>query len=135
MVPFDAIPDDLVPLTAYFKQLLALATREQPLLVFLDSVDQIGSLIWKKRLLRLTLHSLLKVIYLLNSGGAQDANKMAWLPTRLPPHCKIVVSCVYEPENPEISKDCQTLRRMIDDEDNFIHVLALGEELASQVIR
>lgn len=109
MVPFDAIPDDLVPLTAYFKQLLALATREQPLLVFLDSVDQIG--------------------------GAQDANKMAWLPTRLPPHCKIVVSCVYEPENPEISKDCQTLRRMIDDEDNFIHVLALGEELASQVIR
>lgn len=42
MVPFDAIPDDLVPLTAYFKQLLALATREQPLLVFLDSVDQIG---------------------------------------------------------------------------------------------
>lgn len=135
MVPFDAIPDDLVPLTAYFKQLLALATREQPLLVFLDSVDQIGSLIWKKRLLRLTLHSLLKVIYLLNSGGAQDANKMAWLPTRLPPHCKIVVSCVYEPENPEISKDCQTLRRMIDDEENFIHVLALGEELASQVIR
>lgn len=42
MIPFDAIPDDLVPLTAYFKQLLALATREQPLLVFLDSVDQIG---------------------------------------------------------------------------------------------
>ncbi|XP_046458040.1 NACHT and WD repeat domain-containing protein 2-like isoform X2 [Daphnia pulex] len=109
MIPFDAIPDDLVPLTAYFKQLLALATREQPLLVFLDSVDQIG--------------------------GAQDANKMAWLPTRLPPFCKIVVSCVYEPENPEISKDCQTLRRMIDEEDNFIHVLALGEELASQVIR
>jgi hypothetical protein len=68
-------------------------------------------------------------------GGAQDANKMAWLPTRLPPFCKIVVSCVYEPENPEISKDCQTLRRMIDEEDNFIHVLALGEELASQVIR
>lgn len=109
MVPFDSIPDDLVPLTAYFKQLLALATKEQPLLVFLDSVDQIG--------------------------GAQDANKMAWLPTRLPPHCKIVVSCVNEPENPEISKDYQTLRRMIDDDSNFIHVSALGEELASQVIR
>lgn len=44
MIPFDSIPDDLVPLTAYFKQLLALATREQPLLVFLDSVDQIGNL-------------------------------------------------------------------------------------------
>ena len=42
MIPFDAIPDDLVPLTAYFKQLLAMATAEQPLMVFLDSVDQIG---------------------------------------------------------------------------------------------
>lgn len=60
---------------------------------------------------------------------------MAWLPTRLPPHCKIVVSCVFEPENADISRDYQTLRRMIDDEDNFVHVLALGEELASQVIR
>lgn len=109
MLPFDAIPDDLVPLTAYFKQLLALATKEQPLLVFLDSVDQIG--------------------------GAQDANKMAWLPTRLPPYCKIVASCVNEPENPDISKDYYTLRRMIDDDNNFIHVSALGEELASQVIR
>lgn len=46
MIPFDAIPDDLVPLTAYFKQLLALATREQPLLVFLDSVDQIGNVVF-----------------------------------------------------------------------------------------
>ena len=42
MIPFDAIPGELVPLTAYFKQLLVLATKEQPLLVFLDSVDQIG---------------------------------------------------------------------------------------------
>ena len=60
---------------------------------------------------------------------------MAWLPTRLPPNCKIVVSCVYEPENPDISRDYQTLRRMIDNDDNFIEVTALGEELAGQVIR
>ena len=60
---------------------------------------------------------------------------MAWLPTRLPPHCKIVVSCVYELENVEISRDYQTLRRMIDNENNFIEVSALGEELAGQVIR
>lgn len=53
MIPFDAIPDDLVPLTAYFKQLLALATKEQPLLVFLDSVDQIGNV--GKRLMEMGL--------------------------------------------------------------------------------
>lgn len=41
MLPFDTIPDDLVPLTAHFKQLLTLATKEQPLVLFLDSVDQL----------------------------------------------------------------------------------------------
>ena len=41
MFPFDGIPDDIVPLTAHFKQLLALSTKEQPLLLFLDSVDQL----------------------------------------------------------------------------------------------
>lgn len=62
MVPFEDIPDDLVPLTAYFKHLLTSATKEQPLIVFLDSVDQLT--------------------------GTQDANKVSWLPTRLPFNCK-----------------------------------------------
>lgn len=64
MLPFEGIPDDLVPLTAHFKQLLTLATKEQPLLLFLDSVDQLT--------------------------GTQDANKVSWLPTRLPPYCKVI---------------------------------------------
>lgn len=63
MLPFEGIPDDLVPLTAHFKHLLTLATKEQPLLLFLDSVDQLT--------------------------GTQDANKVSWLPTRLPLHCKV----------------------------------------------
>lgn len=63
VIPFETIPDDIVPLTAHFKQLLTMATKEQPLLLFLDSVDQLT--------------------------GTQDANKVSWLPTRLPPHCKV----------------------------------------------
>lgn len=63
MLPFESIPDDLVPLTAHFKHLLTLATKDQPLLLFLDSVDQLT--------------------------GTQDANKVSWLPTRLPPYCKV----------------------------------------------
>lgn len=63
MLPFDGIPDDLVPLTAHFKQLLTLATKKQPLFLFLDSVDQLT--------------------------GSQDSNKVSWLPTRLPEHCKV----------------------------------------------
>ena len=62
-MPFEEIPDDIVPLTAYFKQLLTCATKAMPFFVFLDSVDQLT--------------------------GTQDANKVSWIPTRLPPNCKV----------------------------------------------
>lgn len=63
MIPFDTIPDDLVPLTAHFKQLLTYASKSQPLTLYLDSVDQLT--------------------------GTQDSSKVAWIPTRLPPYCKV----------------------------------------------
>ncbi|XP_046671615.1 NACHT and WD repeat domain-containing protein 2 [Homalodisca vitripennis] len=109
MLPFEDIPDDLVPLTAHFKQLLTNASKEQPLIVFLDSVDQLT--------------------------GAQDNNKVSWIPTRLPPHCKLMVSCAAEADNPEVSRDYHVLRRMIDVEEQFIEVTDLGEELAMNVIK
>ncbi|XP_057664227.1 NACHT and WD repeat domain-containing protein 2 [Diorhabda carinulata] len=109
ILPFDGIPDDLVPLTAHFKQLLTMATKAQPLVLFLDSVDQLT--------------------------GTQDANKVSWLPTRLPPHCKIIVSCACEESNAEVSKEYHILRRMIDVDEHFIEVEALGEELAMKVIK
>ena len=62
MLPFENIPDDTVPVTAYLKELLKLATLDRPLLIFLDSVDELT--------------------------GSQDANKMSWLPLKIPPHCK-----------------------------------------------
>ncbi|XP_046986255.1 NACHT and WD repeat domain-containing protein 2 [Schistocerca americana] len=109
MLPFDDIPVDLVPLTAHFKYLLNNATKEQPLILFLDSVDQLT--------------------------GTQDANKVSWLPLRLPPNCKLLVSCAAEANNPEVSNDYYLLRRMIDIEENFLEVTDLGEDLAMQVIR
>ncbi|XP_076047272.1 NACHT and WD repeat domain-containing protein 2 [Oratosquilla oratoria] len=109
MLPFEDIPDDLVPLTAYLKELLNYASEQQPLLIFLDSVDQVT--------------------------GAQDANKVSWLPTRLPPQVKVVVSCVSEENDPAISEDYLLLRRMIDNPENFLEVKALGEDLALEVIK
>ena len=44
MLPFEDIPDDLVPLTAHMKEMLNHATQEQPLLISLDSVDQLVKL-------------------------------------------------------------------------------------------
>ncbi|XP_063370018.1 NACHT and WD repeat domain-containing protein 2 [Cydia amplana] len=109
-LPFESIPDDLVPLTAHFKQLLTMATAQQPLLLFLDSVDQL-------------------------TGIGTENNKVSWLPTRLPPHCKIIVTCACEETNPEVSKEYDVLRRMIDSEENFLEVTALGEDLAMQVLK
>ncbi|XP_026816728.1 NACHT and WD repeat domain-containing protein 2 isoform X2 [Rhopalosiphum maidis] len=109
MLPFDDIPDDLVPLTAHFKHLLTYATREQPLVLFLDSVDQLT--------------------------GTQDTNNVSWLPTRLPNNCKLLVSVAKEEGNSDVSRDYHVLRRMIDDGEQFIEVTALGEELAEEVIR
>jgi hypothetical protein len=108
MLPFEDIPDDLVPLTAHFKYLLTLATAEQPILLFLDSVDQLT--------------------------GVQG-NKLSWLPTRLPVNTKMILSCAAEESNPFISKDYHLLRRMIDTDESFIEVTALGEDLAMDVIK
>ena len=66
LLPFEDIPDDTVPVTAFLKELLNLATKERPLLIFFDSIDELT--------------------------GSQDSNKMSWLPLKLPPYCKLVVS-------------------------------------------
>ena len=87
MLPFQDIPEDTVPVTAFLKELLKMATKEKPFIIFLDSVDELT--------------------------GSQDANKMSWLPLKLPPHCKIVVSCTYEEGNPALTEDLKFLRAMI----------------------
>jgi hypothetical protein len=60
---------------------------------------------------------------------------LTWLPSKLPKYCKIVISCVYEPEDDEISADYLLLRRILDDEKVFLEVSSLGENLATAVIR
>ncbi|XP_023324790.1 NACHT and WD repeat domain-containing protein 2 [Eurytemora carolleeae] len=109
MLPFEDIPDDTVPVTAFLKELLKLATAERPLLIFLDSVDELT--------------------------GSQDANKMSWLPLKIPDHCKIVVSCTYEEGNPALMQDLKFLRAMIEDDNQFLEVTALGSELAWRVMK
>ena len=109
MLPFEDIPDDLVPLTAHMKELLNYATHEVPLIICLDSVDQLV--------------------------GSQDSNKMSWLPTKLPEYCKIIVSVTREDNNPALCKDYELLSKMIDDKENFLEVESLGEDLAWKVTK
>lgn len=48
---------------------------------------------------------------------------------------QIIVTCACEEANPEVSKEYEVLRRMIDCEENFLEVKALGEDLAMQVLK
>jgi hypothetical protein len=64
--PKEDIPDELSPLSQYFKNLLGCATKEMPLVLYLDSLDQLS--------------------------GAEGAHQLAWLPVNLPEHVKVVVS-------------------------------------------
>ena len=109
LLPFENIPDDTVPVTAYLKELLKLATKERPLLIFLDSVDELT--------------------------GSQDANKMSWLPLKIPQHCKIVVSCTYEEGKPALMQDLNFIRQMVEDDNQFLEVTPLGSELAWRVMK
>ena len=99
-------PDKMSDLIASFHQLLALARRDRPLLLILDSIDQ------------------LMPIY--------DAFKVAWLPARLPPFVKLVVSTLDEGYN-----ILDNLRAKYDMAKGatFLEVKALGEDLGLEVIR
>ena len=109
MLPFDDIPDDTVPVTAYLKELLNLATKERPLLIFFDSVDELT--------------------------GSHDSNKLSWLPLKLPEHCKLVVSCTYEEGKPELMQHLRFLQQLIEDDSHFLEVSALGKDLAWTVMK
>ncbi|RHY28673.1 hypothetical protein DYB32_005783 [Aphanomyces invadans] len=62
------IPPGLDDLIRHFHDLLALASETKPLVVILDSLDQLSS--------------------------ADNAHHLTWLPMSLPPHCKLVVSAL-----------------------------------------
>ena len=104
LLPFEDIPDDTVPVTAFLKELLNLASADRPLLIFFDSVDELT--------------------------GSQDTNKLSWLPLKLPPHCKMVVSVTCEQGKADTLETLKCLKSMIEDDDQFMEVCALGKELA-----
>ena len=109
MLPFEDIPDDTVPVTAFLKELLNLATKERPFMIFFDSIDELT--------------------------GSQDSNKMSWLPLKLPPYCKLVVSITCEQNKKETLDNLDSLKEMIGEESLFQEVTALGKELGWKVMK
>ena len=60
---------------------------------------------------------------------------MAWLPLKLPPFCKFVVSVTCEDSKKETLDNIKCLRAMIEDDDQFLKVSELGKKLAWHVTK
>jgi hypothetical protein len=50
-------------------------------------------------------------------------------------HCKIIVSCTYEDGNPVLMEDLRFLRQLVEDDNQFLEITALGKELAWKVMK
>ncbi|XP_069111532.1 NACHT and WD repeat domain-containing protein 2-like [Argopecten irradians] len=102
--PSDDIPDELAPLIHHFKTLLNLATEEKPLVLILDSLDQLS--------------------------GSDGAHQLAWLPSQLPANVKMILSTL-----PRLYGILDTIRIMIEPEENYVAVLPLGENLSGTILK
>ncbi|CAF4288993.1 unnamed protein product, partial [Rotaria sp. Silwood2] len=64
------------------------------------------------------------------SSSADGAHSMSWLPPFLPNHVKLIVSTL-----PGIYNILNTLRNLIDSQENFVQIKPLGEELGKTVLK
>lgn len=102
--PLEDIPDELAPLQQHFKKLISLATKEKPLVLFFDSLDLLSE--------------------------ADGAHNLTWMPIKLPPNVKIIISVL-----PEYNGLFDLLKTMIEQQDSFTEILPLGEKLSGTVIQ
>ncbi len=100
----DIYPEDISPLIQIFKNKLMLATKEKPLIIFMDSLDQLSP--------------------------ANGAYTLGWLPSLLPSNVKIVLSAAILEDN--IIMD--NLHRVIQTMANFQEVFQLGESLGVSIL-
>lgn len=111
-LPMDDMPDDLIPLMFYYKQLLLNASHDQPLIIFLDSVDQLD--------------------------GPMVSLRLSWLTYELPDHVKIVISTSSD-GGPHSSsgaiEEYKFLKKALEKTDAiFLEVKTLDRQLAVDVI-
>ncbi len=98
------VPDDWRKLIDQFQECLSLATETKPLLIFLDSLDQLSP--------------------------QDSAHSLNWVPKVLPPWCTLVVSTL--PDMFHILSTIKN--RLVKDQANLVSVSNLGEELGLGIL-
>jgi hypothetical protein len=94
---------DINKLAEEFELRLGWASQERPLMLFLDSLDQLSD--------------------------AHRGRNLAWLPTELPAHCRLVVSTL-----PEEGGCFHALQQRLPSEAVFVHVPTLTLEHAREIL-
>ncbi|XP_046570723.1 NACHT and WD repeat domain-containing protein 2-like [Haliotis rubra] len=98
------LPSDLKELNGVFYQALQLAHESKPLVVLLDSLDQLDN--------------------------SDNGRQLTWLPTHLPPHVKLVVSTLPESQH----ECLQRLQAMVTSRGHFIQVPKLPDGEATGIL-
>ena len=87
-----------------FPKMLRMASKERPLIVFIDSLDQLDN-------------------------NYNERSEPDWIPMELPEHCYVVVSTL-----PDIGDCYQALRQMAIPEENYLEVKCLVPEDAEDIL-
>lgn len=97
------VPKDYQKLVKKFHRLLQNASASHPLVLLLDSLDH--------------LHSY------------NMARELSWLPCKLPPHVKIVLSCLTE------DRAFSSLKGIVTDENHFVEVPDLTDDVVVNMLK
>ena len=109
-MPYEAIPQDTVPLKTYFKQLLGLASITHPIIIFFDALETFFV--------------------------DEHRNGGAWLPSPLPVYCKVILSFRQEVEDSvRAAEEQEFLKALTHSGENLVHLDRFGEQTADRVIK
>ena len=109
-MPYEVIPQDMVPLKTYFKQLLGKASVAQPIIVFFDCLETFFV--------------------------DEHRNGGSWLPSPLPVYCKVIVTFRQEQEDSQRAGEEQDfLRALTHSGENLLHLEKMGEQTADKMLR
>eukprot|EP00301_Raphidiophrys_heterophryoidea_P023519 c7378_g1_i1.p1 GENE.c7378_g1_i1~~c7378_g1_i1.p1 ORF type:complete len:2037 (-),score=525.73 c7378_g1_i1:323-5599(-) len=104
-LPTDAVPTNYKDLVIFFAELLSQATEEKPLVIFLDSLDQLSQ--------------------------QDNAHNLGWLPLTLPTHCHIVTSTLKS--DGEGGNALLKLKALLP-EHNFVELVSLDHSNAQSML-